>query len=109
MSVIGCRYIGTVTALIDDGAVVYLNGAEAGRINMKTGTVGYNTLAATNIQGAGQIQVRSFSIPDVLIVDGINIFAVEVRALSSKKTTIPPERSPDHDPQKHTCSAPQCV
>jgi len=34
-----------VRHVIDDGAVFYLNGQEAGRYNMPSGTVGYDNLA----------------------------------------------------------------
>jgi hypothetical protein len=73
------RYIGDVKALIDDGAVVYLNGAEIGRVNMKAGVaITGSTLALVNIQGTAQLTLRTLTIPDSAIRDGANTFAVEV-------------------------------
>ncbi len=50
------RILQTYTALkaavlVDDGAVIYLNGAEIGRLNMPAGTLGISTLAAGAIDG----------------------------------------------------------
>lgn len=60
----------------DDGAVVYLNGAEVGRSSMPTGTINYLTLGSTpNDDGAG---FYSLSVPSNLFVEGENVIAVEV-------------------------------
>jgi hypothetical protein len=61
----------------DDGAVVYVNGAEAFRYNMPAGSIGYNTLAlAANPAGEGTFIVSN--IPTHLLVQGTNTVAVEV-------------------------------
>ncbi len=39
----------TLTVMVNDGAVVYINGKELRRENMPTGTIGYRTLAATGL------------------------------------------------------------
>jgi len=44
----------TLDLLRDDGAVIYVNGQEVARSNMPTGTINYQTLAATNIGGADE-------------------------------------------------------
>ena len=41
----------TLDLLRDDGAVIYVNGQEVARSNMPTGTINYQTLAATGIGG----------------------------------------------------------
>ena len=41
----------TLDLLRDDGAVIYVNGQEVARSNMPTGTIDYQTLAATAIGG----------------------------------------------------------
>lgn len=61
----------------DDGAVVYLNGNEIYRVNMPTGTIGYTTLAASNIGGA-QENIFTISMVENELVEGLNTIAVEV-------------------------------
>lgn len=63
------------TILVDDGAVIYLNGIEMNRINMPGGTITYSTLSQSGtIEGA----YISFVIPKGLIKPGNNVLAVEV-------------------------------
>ena len=51
---------GSILRLLrDDGAVVYLNGAEVFRSNMPAGTIAYRTLASTAIGGADESHVLS--------------------------------------------------
>ncbi len=40
--------------LRDDGAVVYVNGTEAFRMNMPAGAVNYNTLASAAVNGTDE-------------------------------------------------------
>ncbi len=88
-------------ALVDDGAVFYLNGTEIYRTNMPTGTIHYNDVATSNVtdpQTTGEIALRADA-----LVDGINVLAVEVHQaagglndlfylsdLSVTETPIPP-------------------
>lgn len=63
----------------DDGAVVYLNGAEVYRVNMTpTGTVAYNMLANATVGGADEDTF--FDSPDLqnMLVAGANVVAVEI-------------------------------
>lgn len=65
-----------MTLQYDDGAVVYVNGTEVGRVSMPTGTVNFNTLASTcrnATDGDGTI-----TIPSSAFVNGNNVIAVEV-------------------------------
>lgn len=63
----------TINLAKDDGAVVYLNGKEAFRANMPSGTVGYSTLASScNSSPATK------SVDPRLLVTGNNVLAVEV-------------------------------
>lgn len=65
-----------MTLQYDDGAVVYVNGTEVGRVSMPTGTVNFNTLASTcrnYTDGDGTI-----TIPSSAFVNGDNVIAVEV-------------------------------
>ncbi|HEY0710290.1 MAG TPA: metallophosphoesterase [Polyangia bacterium] len=60
----------------DDGAVVYINGTEALRTNMPTGTIGYRTLAGGNT--GNETTFYTFTAPASLLREGVNVVAVEV-------------------------------
>ena len=64
----------TMNLLYDDGAIVYLNGVEVGRVNMPAGAVTYTTSATANANDA----TTSFTIPASSFVAGNNVIAVEV-------------------------------
>ena len=68
-------------ALIDDGAVYYLNGVELARYNMPVGAINYATLAsaAVGVASFGS----SLLLPDNLLVSGTNVLAVEVHQAHS--------------------------
>ena len=68
----------TLRAKIDDGAVVYLNGAEVWRFNLPSGTITAATRASTFIAGAAESTWRAVSIPATALRTGRNILAVEV-------------------------------
>lgn len=71
------------TTVIDDGAVVYLNGVEVQKIRL-SGTVSYGTWA-TSIDNA---VLESFSVPSDALLNGDNVLAVEVHQTSSSSTDI---------------------
>jgi hypothetical protein len=53
----------TLRVLRDDGAVVYLNGAEVFRTNMPSGTIGYLTLASIAVGGAEEgVKVQALNV-----------------------------------------------
>jgi len=64
--------------LRDDGAVVYLNGAEAFRTNMPADEISSSTLAATTVGGADESTFVAADISPSLLVAGSNVIAVEV-------------------------------
>ncbi|MCX6930040.1 MAG: right-handed parallel beta-helix repeat-containing protein, partial [Verrucomicrobia bacterium] len=68
--------------ICDDGAVVYLNGVEAFRYNMPAGTIGYSTLASSDIIGADENRWFSFPLDPRLLVQGANVVAAEVHQVS---------------------------
>lgn len=68
----------TLQPLQDDGAVVYVNGAEIARFNMPTGTVSATTRPLTS-QSKVDFGVP-LVIPANILVSGTNILAVEVHA-----------------------------
>lgn len=71
---------------VDDGMVVYINGVEAGRVNMNAGTPSYNTwsstyAAATPVEG-------TLTIRPSLLQEGKNEMAVEVHNTSATSSDI---------------------
>jgi predicted RNA-binding Zn ribbon-like protein len=64
--------------LRDDGAVVYVNGVEAVRSNMPSGTIGYLTLASSAVNGGNETTYFPFTVPKTALVAGTNTIAVEV-------------------------------
>jgi hypothetical protein len=68
----------TVDLLRDDGAVIYLNGVEVLRSNMPSGTIGFNTLAASNIAAEAERTYYSYPIAASRLVSGRNVLAVEL-------------------------------
>jgi hypothetical protein len=69
--------------LRDDGAVVYINGVEAFRSNMPTGTISNTTLASSDVTGAAELAFTEFRVPNTL-VNGLNTIAVEVHQASAQ-------------------------
>ncbi|MEZ5138498.1 MAG: hypothetical protein R2711_06945 [Acidimicrobiales bacterium] len=59
------------------GAVVYVNGVEAGRLNMPAGAVTSTTPAAGYLTAAQEQALKSISVPGSLLVNGTNVIAVE--------------------------------
>jgi acid phosphatase type 7 len=64
-----------INAYIDDGAVIYLNGTEVGRMNIK-GKPAYTTLAAYAEENGNAI--TWFDVPATSFISGTNTIAVEV-------------------------------
>ena len=76
----------TLNYTVDDGFVVYVNGTEAARYNMPTGTVQYSTFATTYAQG--NPDQGSVSLAASLFKKGTNTIAVEVHNNSLKSSDI---------------------
>jgi hypothetical protein len=64
------------------GAVVHVNGVEAGRINMPSGPITSTSPAAGYISGAAQTAVSTVSVPSSLLKAGSNTIAVELHAMT---------------------------
>ena len=75
----------TATNALDDGAVVYLNGVEAARINMNAGAVNATTLSATSWE-ATSFFVTNISAAS--LVSGDNVIAVEVHQQSATSSDV---------------------
>ncbi len=67
-----------LSLLIDDGAVIYINGTEVARYNMPTGTIDYLTQAVNTIGGADESTFHDIPIDASALVNGANVIAVEV-------------------------------
>lgn len=76
----------TLTQIIDDGIVVYLNGNEVYRKNMPNGTISYSTPSTTTVSDATE-SVAS-NIPATGIVAGDNVIAVEVHQANLSSSDI---------------------
>ncbi|HMJ91240.1 MAG TPA: Ig-like domain-containing protein [Candidatus Acidoferrum sp.] len=75
--------------LRDDGAVVYLNGAEIFRSNMPQGPITFQTLALTSVGGADESTAfYSASVDPTLLVNGRNVLAVEIHQNSVASADI---------------------
>jgi hypothetical protein len=75
-----------LTALIDDGAVFYLNGREVDRLGMPAGAVGYTTRASRTVGNA--VLDGPIEIPATDLRRGDNVLAVEVHQVSSTSSDI---------------------
>jgi len=76
--------------LRDDGAIVYLNGAEVGRSNMPDSGVDYSTFAPGTVGGTDEdVFYQSYIYPTRLVA-GTNVLAVEIhqRSLSSSDVSL---------------------
>ncbi|HEX8561785.1 MAG TPA: alkaline phosphatase PhoX [Flavobacterium sp.] len=73
--------------LKDDGVVVYVNGVEAFRSNMPTGTIAYNTLATNTVGGADETAYMPFESP-VMLQNGENVIAVELHQATANSSDL---------------------
>ncbi len=76
----------TADILYDDGAVVYLNGNEIGRVNMGNGDPGYFTFASSSVSNDNSI--ASFSFPSSALNVGNNVLVVEVHQASTTSSDL---------------------
>lgn len=68
----------TLRMILDDGAVVYVNGVEAARRNLPTGTVGFTTKPLAPVDGAAEETPVTVTLPTSMLHNGTNTIAVEV-------------------------------
>ena len=80
----------TLRLLRDDGAVVYLNGAEVFRSNMPAGAIDSTTLAINAVStGAEESTLfQNAAIDPARLVNGTNLIAVEIHQSSVESTDI---------------------
>jgi hypothetical protein len=65
---------------VDDGCVIWINGQEAGRVNMPSGTIGYTTFSST--YAGSEPLTGTLELPASLFKKGSNVIAVEVHNTS---------------------------
>ncbi len=72
---------------IDDGAVIYLNGVEARRINLPGGTIGSETTSLNSVNNAA-LQSSDLDAALDALVPGLNRISVEVHQVSDGSSDI---------------------
>ena len=77
-----------IRLLKDDGAVVYINGKEVIRSNMKGGNIDFSTRSLNDIGGFREDMFIGYPVPGGLITEGENIMAVEVHQASPTSSDI---------------------
>lgn len=65
-----------ISLKMDDGAVLYVNGREAGRINLPAGEIKYSTFASSSVPNATIYQ--HLNVPAQYFTEGENTIAVEI-------------------------------
>jgi hypothetical protein len=75
----------TLRTLVDDGAVIFLNGVQLTRRNMPSGTVAATTAAAAEV---GNADFADISIPASALVSGTNTLSVEVHNVGRGVTPV---------------------
>jgi len=81
--------VGLVLELLrDDGAVIYLNGQGARRSNMPGGAIGYRTTADETVVTAEEHLTHTIDLDPELLVDGLNLLAVEVHQISPTSSDV---------------------
>ncbi len=76
----------TLSYTADDGFIIYVNGTEAGRYNMPSGTVSYSSYATTYAQS--NPDTGTLTLSSSLFKAGTNVLAVEVHNNSSSSSDI---------------------
>ena len=74
--------------LVDDGAVIYLNGEEVVRKNLPAGEINHLTLASLAVGGADESAFTTFNLPASGLVAGDNVLAVEVHQSAGNSSDL---------------------
>ncbi len=77
-----------LSLVVDDGAVVYLNGQEVVRRNMPDGPISKDTLANVTVGAPAETQFFSYTLDPALLVAGSNLIAVEVHQVSPSSSDL---------------------
>jgi uncharacterized delta-60 repeat protein len=76
----------TLTNMIDDGAVFYLNGTEILRVRMPTGPIGFNTPSVA--PAVGDAALETVNVITEAVQPGSNVLAVEVHQINSTSSDM---------------------
>jgi hypothetical protein len=74
--------------LVDDGAVVYLNGEEIVRKNLPAGEINHLALATLSVGGSDESSFTTYNVPAGGLVAGDNVLAVEVHQHSGDSSDL---------------------
>lgn len=74
--------------LRDDGAIVFLNGAEIFRSNMPGDPVNYRTLASATVNAPEESQFFPFTVNPAALLAGTNVLAVEVHQVATNSSDL---------------------
>lgn len=76
--------------LVDDGAVVYLNGQEIenARSNLPEGDIDYQTTALVNVGQPEEYTFSYYAVNAGMLNEGINVLAVEIHQLSETNSDV---------------------
>ncbi len=77
----------TVNIKRDDGAIVYINGREAGRSNMTNGTV-YSGTTLAPASTTDEVTFFPVTVPVSYLVEGRNVIAVEIHQASLSSSDV---------------------
>ncbi len=83
----GCNGL-KLRLLVDDGAIIYLNGTEILRYRMPLGVVDYTTLANYTAGGTEETTYYEFELPASELREGSNTVAVEIHQSSAASSDI---------------------
>jgi hypothetical protein len=72
--------------IVDDGAIVYLNGTEVLRLGLPTGPIAYSDFANRTVDNA--IYEGPFTLPNSSLLQGANVIAVEVHQVNPTSSDI---------------------
>lgn len=78
----------TLRLLVDDGAVVYLNGVEVARQNLPTGEISHLTLANAAIGGADESDYTTYNLTGTQLLAGDNVIAVEIHQAAASSSDL---------------------
>lgn len=77
-----------IQLLVDDAAIVWINGEEAFRDNLADGDIAYDDYAVDAISSEDEYDYESFDVDVSLFKDGSNIIAVEVHQATSTSSDL---------------------
>jgi len=73
-----------ISTFVDDGAAVYINGTELGRVNMPAEALTFNTYSTSYNNGI----TGTFAVPKNLLAEGDNVIAVEVHQTNANSSDL---------------------